>query len=35
MQLGDTSLVQVYPRVITPNGDGYNDVVIFQFGEGD
>ena len=34
MELGDVSLVQVYPRIITPNGDGYNDVVIFQFGEG-
>jgi hypothetical protein len=34
-QLGDMSLVQVYPRVFTPNGDGASDVVIFQFGEGD
>ncbi|MCG3205053.1 MAG: hypothetical protein KCHDKBKB_01770 [Elusimicrobia bacterium] len=33
-QTGDTSLVQVYPRIITPNGDGANDVVIFQYGEG-
>ncbi len=32
-QLGDASLVQVYPRIITPNGDGANDVAIFQFGE--
>jgi hypothetical protein len=34
-QLGDLSLVQVYPRIITPNGDGANDVVVFQFGEAD
>ena len=33
-QLGDVSLVQVYPRIFTPNGDGANDLVIFQFGEG-
>jgi hypothetical protein len=33
-QLGDFTLVQVYPRIITPNGDGANDVAIFQFGEG-
>jgi hypothetical protein len=32
-QLGDASLVQVYPRIFTPNGDGANDIVIFQFGE--
>jgi hypothetical protein len=34
-QLGDLTLVQVYPRIITPNGDNANDVAIFQFGEGD
>jgi hypothetical protein len=33
-QLGNISLVQVYPRIISPNGDGANDVAIFQFGEG-
>jgi hypothetical protein len=33
-QLGDVSLVQVYPRIISPNGDGANDAAIFQFGEG-
>jgi hypothetical protein len=34
-QLGDATLVQVYPRIITPNGDRANDVVIFQFGDAD
>ncbi len=33
-RLSDVSLVQVYPRIFTPNGDGANDVVVFQFGEG-
>ncbi len=33
-QSGDTTLVQVYPRIFTPNDDGANDVVIFQYGEG-
>jgi hypothetical protein len=32
-QSGNLSLVQVYPRIITPNVPGYN-VAIFQFGEG-
>jgi len=25
------SLTKVYPRIITPNGDGWNDKAIFQF----
>jgi len=25
------SLTRVYPRIITPNGDGWNDKAIFQF----
>jgi hypothetical protein len=33
VRLGDATLVQVYPRIFTPNNDGHNDVVIFQFGD--
>src|SRR5262249_45747793 len=25
------TLTRVYPRIITPNGDGWNDKVVFQF----
>lgn len=32
--LGSLTLTQVAPRVITPNGDGYNDVVFFEFDNG-
>jgi hypothetical protein len=30
-----TVLTRVYPRIITPNGDGWNDKVIFQFDNSD
>jgi hypothetical protein len=31
IHLGPVSLTKVYPRVITPNDDGWNDKVIFEF----
>ncbi len=31
VSLGPATLTQVYPRVFTPNNDGRNDRVIFQF----
>jgi hypothetical protein len=27
----ELTLTRVYPRIFTPNGDGWNDKVIFQF----
>jgi gliding motility-associated-like protein len=29
--IGDLTLNTVYPRIFTPNGDGYNDKVTFNF----
>ena len=29
--VGDLTLNAVYPRIFTPNGDGYNDKVTFNF----
>ncbi len=31
VSLGAATLTQVYPRIFTPNNDGRNDRVIFQF----
>jgi hypothetical protein len=31
--LGDLSLLEVGPRIITPNGDQLNDVVFFKFND--
>lgn len=31
IRLGAVSLTRVYPRVFTPNDDGWNDKVIFEF----
>src|ERR1700690_3809116 len=29
--IGDLTLTAVYPRIFTPNGDGWNDKVVFHF----
>jgi gliding motility-associated-like protein len=29
--LGEVNLMSVFPRIMTPNGDGYNDVTFFKF----
>lgn len=31
-QLGAVTLTEVAPRVVTPNGDMFNDVIYFKFG---
>ncbi|MGQ0645862.1 MAG: gliding motility-associated C-terminal domain-containing protein [Elusimicrobiota bacterium] len=31
LRVGPASLVAVYPRIFSPNGDGWNDKVIMQF----
>src|SRR5579863_9854868 len=31
ISLGDLTLTGVYPRIFTPNGDGFNDKVGFHF----
>jgi hypothetical protein len=31
--LGDLSLLEVSPRIVTPNGDNLNDLVFFKFSD--
>lgn len=31
VSLGSLTLTKVYPRIFTPNGDGYNDKARFEF----
>ena len=31
ISLGDLTLTGVYPRIFSPNGDGFNDKVVFHF----
>jgi hypothetical protein len=31
LRVGPASLTRVYPQIFTPNGDGWNDKVVFEF----